>query len=77
MKVKILKAEKINFPKLMYNEKNGTLILAIGYWDETKHNFKGVCLKSENNPESIGKSDKYWNAVAFKIFEGQVLIENN
>lgn len=77
MKVKILKAEKIEFPKLMYNKKNDTLILATGFWDETKHNYKGVCLKSKKNPENIGKSDKYWNAVAFKIFEGKALIENN
>ena len=76
MKVRILKAEKIEFPKLMYNERNNTLILATGFWDETKHNYKGVCLKSKH-PEKIGKSEGDWNAVAFKIFEGQVLIENN
>ncbi|AVR47237.1 hypothetical protein C7S20_19370 [Christiangramia fulva] len=77
MKIEIKVNERnLQFPVLMYNETNDTLILATGYWHENGHNFKGVCLRNSKNPELVGRDDKYWNSVAFKEYEHTVILSN-
>jgi len=77
MKVEVNKELKdIIFPVLMYNEYNDTLILATGYWEHKKHNFKGVCLRNKNT-DLIGSDDKYWNAVAFKPYKSTITLSND